>query len=335
MTASRPRRPTSADVARAAGVSRATVSFVLNDTPSQTISPATREAVLRAAEELGYMPSPHAAALRSGRSRLVLTLVPHWASSPTVMRYLELTGSHLAEHGLLTATHIERSAPLRDLLTAVHPAAVISLVPLEPDESDLLARAGIAEVHGYIADFPDKTPSVTLNQQHMGRAQAGHLLDRGFDRLVYVSGPRIGHPVRPAGRLEGARAEAAERGSLPVVAFSYTDTASLDAAIATWLGLPGRVGVCAFDDDTALEVLARLREHGTDIPGRVGVVGMDDIRAGEFSEPALTTIRPDLGPQARAVAHATLSALGISVDDESPVGSTTAQVAAVVQRATT
>jgi DNA-binding LacI/PurR family transcriptional regulator len=66
------RRPTSGDVARLSGVSRATVSYVLNKDPRQSISLATRSRVLDAAQQLGYVPSAAATALRRGRSRLVL-----------------------------------------------------------------------------------------------------------------------------------------------------------------------------------------------------------------------------------------------------------------------
>ncbi len=314
MTTTHRKRPTSADVARLAGVSRATVSFVLNDTPSQSISGTTREAVRRAAEQLGYMPSPHAAALRSGRSRVVLVLVPHWASSATIMRYLELLAAHLAEHDLLTVTHIERAAPLSDLLTAMHPAAVVSLVPLEPMESTLLARAGIVEVHGYIAEFPGKVEGLTLNQQRMGEAQARHLVSQGAHRIVHVCGPETGHPLRKAGRAEGARrvVEAAGDNTLTFEERTFSDPASLDQLVAReWSTSNRRVGICAFDDDTALAILAALHRRGVAVPLRVAVVGMDDIEAGKFSDPPLTTVKPNLDYQSREVAKATLAALGL------------------------
>ena len=72
----RPRRPTGADVARRAGLSRATVSYVLNDTPHQAIPEPTRQRVLAAAAELGYTPSAAGRALRSGHSEVVLLLLP-------------------------------------------------------------------------------------------------------------------------------------------------------------------------------------------------------------------------------------------------------------------
>src|SRR4051794_33842882 len=78
------RRVTSADVARLAGVSRATVSYVHNDTPQQTISGPTRARVLDAAARLGYAPSAAARTLRTGRSDIVLCLLPDWPIGPEV-----------------------------------------------------------------------------------------------------------------------------------------------------------------------------------------------------------------------------------------------------------
>src|SRR3954447_18722682 len=85
----RPRRPTGADVARQAGLSRATVSYVLNDTAHQPIPERTRQRVLAAAAELGYTPSAAARTLSSGRSDLVLLLLPDWPIGPTVGQLLE------------------------------------------------------------------------------------------------------------------------------------------------------------------------------------------------------------------------------------------------------
>jgi len=77
----RGRRPTSADVAREAGLSRATVGYVLNEVPHQSIPEPTRQRVFAAAAKLGYTPSAAARSLRSGRSNLVLCLLPDWPST--------------------------------------------------------------------------------------------------------------------------------------------------------------------------------------------------------------------------------------------------------------
>src|SRR5215218_9071233 len=94
------RRVTSADVARMAGVSRATVSYVLNDTPHQTISAHTRDRVLHAAAVLGYAPSAAARTLRTGRSDVVLCLLPDWPIGPEVGSMLGNLSTALARSGL-------------------------------------------------------------------------------------------------------------------------------------------------------------------------------------------------------------------------------------------
>ena len=71
-----PRRATAADVARSVGVSRATVGYVLNDTPGQTISATTRDKVIETARTLGYRPRAAAQALATGRTHLVLLVLP-------------------------------------------------------------------------------------------------------------------------------------------------------------------------------------------------------------------------------------------------------------------
>src|SRR3954454_24687443 len=94
------RRPTAADVARRAGVSRATVSYVLNDTPHQAIPSQTRERVRAAAADLGYSPSAAARTLITGRSEVALLLPPDRpigpASAPTETAKLQAAGIQLS-----------------------------------------------------------------------------------------------------------------------------------------------------------------------------------------------------------------------------------------------
>src|ERR1700755_2909875 len=100
MTGTTPRRITSADVARLAGVSRATVSYVLNDTPHQTISAGTRPRVLNPPTRLGYAPSAAARTLRTGRSDVVLCLLPDWPIGDEGGALLTHLSSAFARRGL-------------------------------------------------------------------------------------------------------------------------------------------------------------------------------------------------------------------------------------------
>src|SRR6476620_6496409 len=139
-----PRRITSADVARRAGVSRATVSYVLNNTSGQSISPATRDRVLEAAAGLGYAPSAAARALRTGRSDVVLCLLPDWPIGVVLGRLLESMSMELARAGLTMLTHPGNGDdPVSHVLSAVTPAAVLSFEPFATVQQAFLRAAAI------------------------------------------------------------------------------------------------------------------------------------------------------------------------------------------------
>jgi DNA-binding LacI/PurR family transcriptional regulator len=142
------RRVTSADVARMAGVSRATVSYVLNDTPHQTISAATRSRVRAAAEALGYAPSAAARALRTGRSDVVLCLLPDWPIGSGMGALLGNLSTALARHGLTFVAHpgSREDRPIAHIWKALSPAAVLAFTDFSDDEIDAMRAAGVALV---------------------------------------------------------------------------------------------------------------------------------------------------------------------------------------------
>lgn len=96
---------TSADVAREAGVSRATVSYVPNGVSHQKIPEATFQRVWDAAARLGYAPSAAARALRTGRSEFVLGLLPDWPIEHVLGRLIQQLTNAFAEHGLTFVVH--------------------------------------------------------------------------------------------------------------------------------------------------------------------------------------------------------------------------------------
>src|SRR3954451_18865798 len=138
----RPRRPTGADVARHVGLSRATVSYVLNNTPHQAIPEHTRRRVLAAAAELGYTPSAAARALVTGRSDVVLLLLPDWPIGPTVGALMEHLSAALAEHGLTFVAHPRSARPVSQVWAAITPAAVITFEELDPPDAARIEAAG-------------------------------------------------------------------------------------------------------------------------------------------------------------------------------------------------
>lgn len=326
---------TSADVARDSGVSRTTVSYVLNDTPGVRVSEETRARVRASADRLGYHPSVAARTLRTGRSDLVLYVLPDWPLGPAVDTLLDRLAGALAERGLSLLVHHARSGrPLHELWRAVTPRAVVGLQAFSARDRDAMRRAGIHVVASSISgDVPDV---FAATQQGIGRLQARHLLDRGHTPLGYAAptDPRVRAFAEL--RLAGVQAVCEEAG-LPapvVVPVELTEDAAR-AAVRTWreaaaagTGVAGTgaarapaggaavAGVAAYNDDVALAVLAGARAEGVPCPGGLAVVGVDDIPAARFAVPALTTISQSLDKQAEHLAAAVVAALdGHESDD--------------------
>ena len=296
------RRVTSADVARAAGVSRATVSYVLNDTPNQTISSTTRIRVLEAATRLGYAPSAAARTLRTGRSDVVLCLLPDWPIGPEVGNLLGNLSGALARAGLTFVAHpgSREDRPISELWKAITPAAVLAFADLSDDEIDAMRAAGVALVVALLGRTRQRRRELEVPQQLIGRLQADHLARLGHTVLgyAYPDDDRVRIFAEP--RLAGVRAACAARGlAAPVVRIVPVDREPARDAVHGWRARQV-TGVCSYNDDVALAVLAGLRLDGLDAPGDLAVIGVDDIPAARVAVPALTTVVTD---QARVGAH--------------------------------
>ena len=291
----RRRRPTGADVARRAGLSRATVSYVLNNTPHQVIPEQTRQRVLAAAAELGYTPSAAGRALRSGHSDVVLLLLPDWPIGPSVGVLLESLSSALAEQGLTFVAH-PRSAgrPVSDVWKAITPAAVITFEELDDAETEKLKGAGV-ELAVALFGGHRGPRAMDIPEQRTGRLQAEHLAAAGHRQLGYAwpDDPRVLTFAQP--RLDGVRQACADLGlAQPQVVTVPFTREGVDGAVRAWReAVPPVTGICAYNDEVALALLAGARREGLDVPGDLAVIGVDDIPAAAVALPALTTVRAD------------------------------------------
>lgn len=302
------RRPTSADVAREAGVSRATVSYVLNDAPGERIAPQTRERVLAAAARLGYAPSLAGRALATGRSDLVLLAMPDVPPGELITRFADALTRSLAAQGLTLVVHFDvPAAPRLPRLAAMLSArAVVSLFPLPAADADGLARLGVPVVSG--AD--DDGPAVATLSVRQGRLQAEHLIAKGHTGLAYAlpADRRLAPFADP--RHEGVRQVCAERGLAAPVPFTVPEDA--DGAVGTVRALlaEARVtAVCAYNDEVAFALLHGLRENGAAVPGRMAVIGVDGIPLSAYSAPPLTTVAVTPTAAARHLARAAVAQL--------------------------
>lgn len=305
---------TSTDVARASGVSRTTVSYVLNETPGVTISEATRRRVIDAATELGYAPSAAARTLRAGRSDLVLAVLPDWPIGPVLDDLLERLADALAERGLSMLVHHGRGTrPLSRLWRAVQPRTVVGFTTFTDADLRAMQQAGIQVVAAAGGDAADVEvagrPVLGGAQEHIGRLQVEHLVAGGRRTLGWAGTSDRRLAAFAEGRLAGVAEACAELG-LPAPVVRELDLTPAAAAEATraW-AQAGVDAVAAYNDEVALAVLAGLRDAGMAVPDDVAVIGVDDIPAAALATPALTSIDQAIDRQAAYLAACTLAAL--------------------------
>lgn len=283
-------------------MSRATVSYVLNDTAHQSIPEATRLRVREAARRLSYTPSASARSLRRGQSELVLLLMPDWPLGYVVDTLIDGLSRFLIDHGLTLVVHAHpRGArPLASLWQALNPVAVVLLGPLAPPDE---AALNAAQVH-VVRLMPHATRrrhDVSLPGERVGRLQVDHLAVTGHRRIgfAYPSDDRLTPFADP--RLRGVRDTAAELGlDPPLVGRVSLEVDGAAAAIEAWRAA-GVSAVCAYNDEVALAILAGLRRRGLSAPDDLAVIGVDDIPAARLMSPTLTTVAIDTTHVVRAV----------------------------------
>ncbi|MBL7498227.1 LacI family DNA-binding transcriptional regulator [Frankia sp. CNm7] len=296
------RRVTALDVAREAGVSRATVGFVLNNTPGQTIPANTRERVLRAAEHLGYRPNSAARALASGRSRIILLVLPDWPVEYRLRDYLDEAALALDKAGYSLVTYTSHPAQAaRPLWEALSPDLVVSPVPFSPPDVASMLACGVREIYPE-PNRPD-LPDVSLATSAGPELQVDHLHERGHRNLVFAAFPEPRMASLAAARHQAAHDRARSLGlsALDLQHIDYHD-GSADRVVRRWLDA-GITGVIAVNDDVAAAVASAAVRAGLRMPADLAVVGHDDAPIATMFVPALSTVRIDTAALGRGFAE--------------------------------
>ncbi|PRX01059.1 UNVERIFIED_ORG: LacI family transcriptional regulator [Actinomadura viridilutea] len=302
------RRPTLEEVAARAGVSRATVSRVVNG--SATVTPEIRAAVLRAVDQLGYVPNSAARSLvtrRTGSIGLVVSEPPSrvFSDDPffaVVARAVsqELEGAD-KQVVLLPASSPAGHARVERYVAGGHVDGVILLSMHGSDPLPAaLARTDVPVVsHGRpITTVP--LPYCDCDNVAGARSAVRHLLDRGRRRIAAIGGP----PDMSAAldRMTGYREVLSGTDRRSLVAMGDFTRESGAAAMRQLLeDDPGLDAVFAANDLMAIGALHALRQAGRRVPDDVAVVGFDDIEAARYTDPPLTTVRQPVAEVARAV----------------------------------
>jgi DNA-binding LacI/PurR family transcriptional regulator len=292
-------QPTIEQVAARAGVGRGTVSRVINGSPQ--VTDHTREAVLRAIDELGYVPNRAARALVTQRTDTVALLIseseerifgePFFAG---IVRGVSTAITASSRQLVLAmAQSADGHSRLEHYLTGQHVDGVLllSLHGDDPLPDHLLARGLPVVLGGRPAGWTGGR-YVDVDNRAGARAATEHLIDRGRRRIATITGPRD----MSAGleRLEGYREALAgggdELASAAVAEGDFSEASGVRAMRDLLARVPDLDAVFAASDPMAVGALTVLREHGRQVPGDVAVVGFDDSPVSQHTDPPLTSV---------------------------------------------
>ncbi|UNX54056.1 LacI family transcriptional regulator [Georgenia sp. TF02-10] len=320
--------PTLVEVARLAGVSRATASRAING--GDRVSPAARAAVEAAVRETGYRPNPAARSLVTRRTDSIAVVIPESDSRlftdpffATVLHGVTtaLASTDLQVVLLIGQRGVDRARRMVGYLRGGHADGAIVVSHHRMDSVvDVLAGSDIPVVLiGRPFDATLPLTWVDVDNAAGARLATEHLLARGARRVGTVAGP----PDMSAAedRLTGWRAALAEAG-LPADAVVRADFTADGAAAATERLLaerPGLDGLFVASDQMAAAALDVLAAHGRRVPDDVRLVGFDNMDLAARTRPPLTTAVNPAGEMARRAVQMLLARLAGTGGTESVV----------------
>lgn len=316
---------TSADVARAAGVSRGAVSQILNGRGERFAS-TTRERVVEAARVLNYLPSVAGRTLASGTSDVVVAIVPNATFGTQLQDLFDVLTDELSQAGFTLVLRFSSSSveSLDRLVAGMRPRAVLVLAALSEEERRVLTDRAVPVVE----PAGPVRPEDDLNYA-IGALQADHLVARGHRRAAYAH--QLDSRSDPYGtdRLAAFAARCSDIGLVePLVIGVPVDR---DAALRGLQHLGRGIAIACYNDDVALTLIAAAGQLGWTVPDDVAVVGVDNIPLGQALSPRLTTVAYDT----RALAHDMAGAAIRMLRSGDPWQRPTAVDLAVVQGETT
>ena len=330
-------KPTINDVARLSGVSKKTVSRVINHSP--LLNDDTRKRVLEVIRELGYVPNPQARGLAL-RTNFLIGLIHDNPNAQMVLNVQQgileaLQGSEFE----MIVRPVDRgsSAMLDDVRRFLERQRLYGVVILPPiSENDALARLcdelGCRYVRMGSAELDDADHMVVSNDREAVRAATVYLIEQGHRQIGLIAGP---HGFRSAAeRRHGFEDALAAAGiKLPrslIAEGNYTFESGIAAAEKLLDLSPRPTAIFASNDEMAAGVVHAARQRGLDVPEALSVVGFDDTPIAAHIWPPLTTVRWPIISMARSAALKLLAAAG---DGDTEVAEPSLFISRLVKRA--
>jgi DNA-binding LacI/PurR family transcriptional regulator len=303
-------RPTLEQVAERAGVSRATVSRVVNGSP--TVTAAIRDAVQRAIAELGYVPNQAARSLVTQRTDSIALILPEtefrvFSEDQAIPGFIRGVSQELEAADKQLVLMVGGSPSAHDrieryaLARHVDGVIIASMHGADPLPNSL-HRMGIPVLCGGRPLGRSPVPYVETDSVGGARIAVRHLLRAGRTRIATVAGPQ--DMVAGIDRLNGYREELRDSDRRSIVAVGdFTRESGAVAMRQLLADDPHLDAVFVASDLMAFGALTALKEAGRRVPDDVALVGFDDVEQARYVEPPLTTVRQPIIGQGREMAR--------------------------------
>lgn len=329
-------QPTINDVARIAGVSKKTVSRVINKSP--LLNGDTRLRVEKVIAEIGYIPNPQARALALRRNYLI-GLVHDNPNAQTIMNVQRgmLEALQGTEFELVVRPVSRGSqnmlADLRHFLERQRLFGVLLMPPVAENDSiaRLCVEIGCRYVRMGAAMLDDEAHMVASNDREAVRTAVAYLVEQGHRRIGLVAGPS---GFRSAAERRGGFEEALRDAGIPlqrslIADGDYTFESGLVAAERLLDLTPRPTAIFASSDTMAAGVMHAARQRGLDIPRDLSLIGFDDTPVASHVWPPLTTVR---WPSVSMGRSAALKLIAGSQEAEDPVEEPSLFLSTLVRR---
>ncbi len=294
------KRATIKEVAEKAGVSKATVSYVLNNT--KKVSESTKERVLQAARELQYAPDFTAVSLTKKKSRMIGVILP--LINESIAGIMQENTYYNEMISAVEKTSRENNYDIllaglarpEDYRSWVQKRRLDGLLFLGLFPEGIYKEMHSMDVPAVLIDtYESHTanyPAVNIDDEKGGWLAAHHLISNGHDKIVFLS-VDLDNPVEKE-RFQGCTRALKEAGLPPPAVMKAEDIHSFESGYEAGRQIfqeKKYTAVISGSDTTALGIMRAVHDEGGKLPEDLSVVGFDDLRLSRYVIPSLTTIR--------------------------------------------
>lgn len=301
------------DVATLAGVTKSVASRVLNDDPTLTVRPETRDRVRTAARDLGYTAHAGARAVAGAQAGALALLIPD-LENPVYSRIIRGAYRRAQEHRYVVLLGEDTAADEADdsFAVLVESGRVDGLLIASARPTHRLLTSGRLDSVPFVfvnREVPGSGRNVGMDLAGASAAAVRHLYDLGHRRIGHVCGPEELQPARA--REAGFTRQALDLGLsvAPVARETFSEEGGAEAARRLLVDHPALTALYASTLSQAVGVMHAVRSRGLRIPQDVSVIAFDDLPLADYLDPPLTTVAMPLLELGAAAIDALLAQL--------------------------